>query len=132
MSDRVKGSIAGTILALATVAIASFLPKPEEIEIFAVLLAGIAAVYLGFAFSNGGGKEIVIELINIMFYLLFIFAGLWIDPLFLIAGYFWHGIWDVLHSKESQIVKTKVPECYIYFCMAYDWIIGIFIFMQFI
>ncbi|MFA6096069.1 MAG: DUF6010 family protein [Candidatus Paceibacterota bacterium] len=132
MSEKNRGLILGIILSLITIIIASFFSKPKEIEFFAVVLMGIAAVYFGYAFLSGGAKEIIIEVTNITLFFILILAGLWINPLVLVIGYFWHGIWDAIHRRESQIVKTKVPEWYIYFCMIYDWIIGAFILIRLI
>jgi len=132
MKDKIKGLMIGITLALITIIIALFFPVKEEIEFLAVILSAIMAVYLGFVFSNGNNKDIAIEVTNAVFYALLIFAGLWMNPLFLAIGYFWHGIWDAIHCKGLQIIKTRVPNWYIYLCMAYDWIIGAFILVSLI
>ena len=132
MSEKNRGLLIGIILALITIITASFFPKPKEIEFFAVVLMGIATVYFGYAFSSGGPKEIIIEVTNIALFLVLTLAGLWISPLILVIGYFGHGVWDAIHRKEFPIVKTKVSEWYIYFCMVYDWVIGAFILIRLI
>ncbi len=89
---------------------------------------GIAAVYLGFTFSNTGRKQdIVIEIGNVAMYIILVLLNFSITPYFLVAGYFWHGLWDAIHHKKINLVQTKVPEWYIYGCVLYDWVIGFFI-----
>lgn len=89
---------------------------------------GYCTVYLGFTFSNVGRKQdIIIEMANITMYIVLVLLSIGITPYFLIAGYFWHGVWDIIHHKKVNLIQTKVPEWYIYGCILYDWVIGIFI-----
>ncbi len=128
MKEKSIGLAIGVILAAVTITIALMLPKAIALQFFMVLLMGIAAVYIGFTFSNAGRKQdIVVEMANIAMYIVLVLLSLSITPYLLVAGYFWHGLWDAIHHKRINLVQTKVPEWYIYGCILYDWIIGFFI-----
>ena len=128
MKEKTLGLTIGAILAAVTIAITLVLPKANALQFFTALLMGIAAVYIGFTFSNAGRKQdIIIEIANITLYIVLVLLSLVITPYFLVAGYFWHGVWDIIHHKKVNLVQTKVPEWYIYCCILYDWVIGIFI-----
>ncbi len=128
MKEKSLGLTIGVILVAVTIAITLLLPKAVGLLFLTVLLMGIAAVYIGFTFSNAGRKQdILIEMANIAMYIVLVLLSLWITPYFLVAGYFWHGIWDAIHHKRINLVQTKVPEWYIYGCILYDWVIGFFI-----
>ncbi len=128
MKERTLGLTIGVILVAITIAITLMLPKTIALQYLTALLMGIAAVYIGFTFSNAGRKQdIVIEMANIAMYIGLVLLSIWITPYFLVAGFFWHGLWDAVHHKRINLVQTKVPEWYIYGCILYDWVIGFFI-----
>ncbi|VVB55969.1 Uncharacterised protein [uncultured archaeon] len=128
MREKYLGFTIGIILVAVTIAISLALPKANALQYLTVLLMGIATVYLGFTFSNTGRKQdIIIEMANITMYIVLVLLSIGITPYFLVAGYFWHGVWDIIHHKKVNLVQTKVPEWYIYGCILYDWVIGIFI-----
>lgn len=128
MREKYLGFTIGIILVAVTIAISLALPKANALQYLTVLLMGIATVYLGFTFSNAGRKQdIIIEMANITMYIVLVLLSIGITPYFLVAGYFWHGVWDIIHHKKVNLVQTKVPEWYIYGCILYDWVIGIFI-----
>ncbi len=128
MREKYLGLAIGIILVTITIAVTLLLTKENALQFLTVLLMGIATVYLGFAFSNAGRKQdIIIEIANITMYIVLVLLSMWITPYFLVAGYFWHGVWDAIHHKKINLVQTKVPEWYIYGCILYDWIVGIFI-----
>ncbi len=128
MKEKFLGLTIGVVLAAITIAITLMLPKAVGLQFLMVLLMGIAAVYIGFTFSKTGRKQdILFEMANIAMYIILVLLSLSITPYILVAGYFWHGLWDAIHHKKINLVQTKVPEWYIYGCILYDWAIGFFI-----
>ncbi len=119
-----KGLVIAIVLIPVTIALALLFPKPKAPEFYALVLFAIAAVYLGFAISDGRGLEAFIEIANLTFFLALAILGILVSPYFLIAGFFAHGIWDAVHHRRVGLVKTKVPEWYVYSCVFYDWIVG--------
>lgn len=111
MREKYLGLTIGIILVAVTIAISLALPKANALQYLTVLLMGIATVYLGFTFSNAGRKQdIIIEMVNITMYIVLVLLSIVITPYFLVAGYFWHGVWDIIHHKKVNLVQTKVPE----------------------
>lgn len=125
-----RGLIIGFIWAVITIAFDALLPKQYGFDFLAILLACIAGVYLGFAIADGKMRGLLVQGVNIFFIIALILVSLLIHPYFLAAGYFAHGIWDMVHHSRVGLVRTKVPELYIHACMLYDWIIGAFILLR--
>ncbi len=121
------GLSVAVVLLIATLLPAVLLPRPVALEFLSMLLFGIATVYFGFAVSDGRWREGVFQVCAMTVFFALTFLGLWLAPLFLAAGYFGHGVWDAAHHPKIQLVKTTVPEWYIYGCIVYDWIIGGFV-----
>jgi hypothetical protein len=128
MNNKNLGLSIGLILMVVAIVIALLLPKPKALEFFTILLASIAAVYAGFTFADGSrARDIIIEMANIGMYLVLVLLSIWETPYFLVAGYFWHGVWDAIHHEKIKLVHTRVPEWYIYGCIFFDFAIGAFI-----
>lgn len=114
-------------LLLATLLPAVLLRRPVALELLAIVFFGIAAVYFGFAVSDGRWREGIIQVCAMSVFFALTFLGLWLAPLFLAAGYFGHGVWDAIHHPKIRLIKTTVPEWYVYGCIFYDWVVGGFV-----
>jgi hypothetical protein len=104
------GLLIALVLALGTVIAGLLIPKERAVDVFALLLFGIAAVYGGFVFADGRPREIFIELSNFAIVGALTFLGLWISPVWLAVGYFAHGGWDLAHHPIARVVRTKFPN----------------------
>lgn len=124
-AHAVRGLIIGSVAAIATIVIASLLPKPMALELLSIVLGGIAFVYFGFVLIDGRRREMFIEFGNIGLTVALALLGLWIAPYWLAIGYLAHGLWDALH--HSRGVQTHIPRWYIPFCLVFDWVVGVFI-----
>ncbi len=120
-----KETLLGVALAAPTIIIALIIPKVYALDSFALLLAFIAAVYLGFALVDGRMKQLMIEITFIVFIVSLAALGLWVSPYFFVAGYFAHGAWDILHHPKG--IQTKLVSWWPPFCLVYDWIIAVFL-----
>lgn len=120
-----KETLFGVALAVPTIIIALIIPRAYALDSFALLLAFIAAVYLGFALVDGRRKQLMIEIIFIVFILTLTALGLWVSPYFFVAGYFAHGAWDIIHHPKG--IQTKLVQWWPPFCLVYDWIIAVFL-----
>ena len=85
----------------------------------------ILSIYIGFAIKDGIAELLTIQIIGAAFFLALTLLGLWNSVWFLVAAYFLHGLWDLLH--DYKIIKTKVKSWYPDFCIVVDWILGIWI-----
>jgi hypothetical protein len=110
------------ILLVPTVAVVLLLPRPQALDLLAILLFGIAAIYVGFAFSDGQWSSVLIQSTAATVFLVVAALGMWVSPLFLVAGYIGHGLWDYLH--HVKIIKMRVVSWYPPFCVAYDWLVA--------
>ena len=126
---KLRAMLVAPVLAALTISFSLVLPKAFALEILALLLSAIAAVYVGFALSDGRIKLILIEAGVALTFLVVSALGLQISSLFLAAGYFIHGGWDSLHHPSG--IQTKITGWYPPFCLIYDWLLAIFIILWF-
>lgn len=91
----------------------------------ALLIFGIAAVYLGFAVADGRTSAVVVESLIILGFLYLTLLGMNVSPWLLALAYFLHGMWDWLHRDGR--VGAAVRDWYITACIVYDWLIAAFI-----
>ena len=133
MMERVKASrsylrahraeiAVGLLLAALTAAVALMLPRPLAAELFAVLLALIASVYVGFGLRASRGGERNVEVATAAGFVVVALLGLWVSPYFWVAGLVGHGVWDLAHHPRG--LRTEVPGWYPPYCAAYDWALG--------
>ena len=115
----------GVGLAVAIIIFTQFLTSEQTLEFFAIVLAIIVAIYVGFALSDGRLREIVIEVVVAISFGICALIGLWLFPIALPRGYFAHGFWDLVHHQQG--IKTKITNLYILFCVAVDWLVGAYI-----
>lgn len=113
------------VLAIATCLVGFLLPEYKSLDFFALLLALIAGVYVGFALRDGRTLVIVVETLVALLFVVLALVGLWKDPLWLVVGYFGHGLWDLLNHFGKA--TTTVPRWYPPACVVYDWVVGAFI-----
>ena len=121
--------MAGVILAAATLVIPILLEDRAAFGFLAILLAMIAAVYLGFALADGRARTFAIECAGIV-----LFAGVATialvteEPVVLALGYFGHGLWDAAHHRRG--LDTAMPWWYVPACLGYDLVIGIYVLLR--
>ena len=115
----------GVLLAALTAAVALALPRPLAAEFFAVLLALIASVYVGFGLRASRRGERHAEVAGAAGFVLVAMLGLWVSPYLWVAGLVGHGVWDLAHHPRG--LRTEVPGWYPPFCAAYDWAMGAFV-----
>lgn len=124
MTER-HAYLVGGSLGLAAILLFWLLPKPQSYQLAAVLLTLIAGVYSGFAFRDGRRIVVLIENTVALGFCLVAVAGLWVDPIFLPAGYFAHGFWDLAHHRRG--ISTEMPHWFVPFCVVFDWMVGAFL-----
>jgi len=121
ISEAIKGIAGGG----AVIAISLALSKDVAPAFLAVFLGVVAGVYGGFALLDGRRRECLIEICGMALFLLLGMLGLWVSSSFLAAGWLLHGLWDILHHPRA--IRTKLVTWYPPLCMAFDFIIGLFI-----
>lgn len=101
------------------------LPYGQALDLIGLLLGVIAAIYIGFAISDGRQHVLLLEIGVAGGFILLALLGMWGKPVWLVVGFFAHGIWDILHHPGK--VGTKVRKWYPPACVAYDWLIGAYL-----
>ncbi len=84
------------------------------------VLALIAGVYLGFAFSDGRLSVMLTELFVALAFTAAALAGAMSWPVWIAVALGAHGLWDWAHHRER--VPTHMPRWYVPFCAVFDWV----------
>jgi hypothetical protein len=125
VAEKFKPIILGGVLAAATILGIALFPTDKAVDLLAMLLAIIGAVYIGFALADGRQKELWVELTAAAVTISLAVAGLWYSPFFLVIGYMFHGAWDIGH--HPRLIQTRIVGWYPPACVVYDWIVAAFI-----
>lgn len=125
-----RGLLAGGLLAGVTILAVAFLPERDAFQALAVLLAAIAAVYVGSALAGGRVDLVLVEGLGaVAFVALAVLALRLGEPILLGAGYVGHALWDAAH--RPRLIDTPVRRWYVDACLVYDVPVGVFAFVWF-
>jgi hypothetical protein len=116
-------------LAAATCLALAFLSEGLARGAVAILLALIAAIYVGFALAAEEPKVILRQAIGCAGFVALALFGLWFNWWFLVLGLVLHGFWDALHHGERG--GNVAPLWYPPVCAVYDWLVAIFVALRF-
>lgn len=119
---EVSASLAGAFLAGMTVSLIMGLSRSRACGLLAILLAGMATVYLGAALSTGRRERMLMEGLVAGVFVTFATLGVWGSPVFLVVGYLAHGLWDLAHHRSR--IPTRIVAWWPPFCLVYDWVIA--------
>lgn len=114
-------------LAVLTCLVGYSLSWYKALDFFAVILVLIAGVYIGFAIEDGRRNKLVVEVAVALGFVALVLLGMWKWPWLIPAGYFLHGVWDLLHHPLK--IGARVRKWYPPACIAYDWLVGAFVFI---
>ena len=104
-------TLIGISSSLITILIFYFLKRLDKSTIYGLILMGIEVAILSFLQAS--------------FFLVFAYAGIRTSPYFLVAGYFLHGVWDVVYPFIGS--PDLLPPDYDYFCITYDFIVAFYL-----
>lgn len=113
------GFLSGLLIILSI----GILKRIDKPTIYGLTLAGIGFLYTGFTWSDT--TALFINSIQALLFLLFAYYGIENGLYFLAAGYFLHGIWDLLYPIFSDL--SLIPPHYPLFCFSLDWTIGVYL-----
>ena len=87
--------------------------------VYAISIAFIATVYIGFAVADGRRKVVIIETIVALLFILIAALGVTGSPWLLVVGLFAHGAKDLWQHRTQFVRGTRWwPP----FCAAVDWV----------
>jgi hypothetical protein len=114
--------IVGVVVAAPVLALMAYISRERALDLLAVQLAAIAAVYAGSSLAEGGIPVFAAEMIGVVAFIVVALFGRWGSPAILAAGYSAHGAWDAIH--HLGVISTFLPDWYAPFCLGYDGIVG--------
>lgn len=119
-------SMIGIGLSLATLPLHLLIDHDHSVELAAVMVAVIGAIYVGFAIQAGSVRQIAVESAVATLFMAAGLAGLWLSPWVVPVAYVMHGLWDWLHHGRDHDGALVAPRgWYPPFCAAYDWVFAI-------
>ena len=116
-------AIIGIALGLLIVLMMLFLKVPDRRIIYGLILTGIAFLYVGFTWSDT--TALIINGAQALFFVFLALYGIKKSVNILAAGYFLHGIWDLVYDFLPG--SSLIPPHYDLFCLSVDFTIGIYL-----
>ena len=86
---------------------------------------GIGFLYIGYTWTNI--PTAIISGIQALFFMSLAYLGIKKSYWFLVVGFFLHGVWDLLYPLFAN--PALLPPDYDYFCLTYDFIVAIYLFL---
>lgn len=110
------GVFCGGLLALLTVPVHLVVSEDASELLSALLIAAIAAVYVGFAIADGRRRTIALQAAVCLAFVVAAAALYRAAPMALPVLYVLHGLWDLLHHRTT----LPMPRWYVPLCLVYD------------
>jgi len=98
-------------------------------DVLAAELFALAAVYVGSALADGRRGIVALEASMGAAIFARALAGFWYALRLVAAGYFLHGVWDLLHHPYR--CGATPGKLFPPFCLTYDWVVTTFILSRF-
>jgi hypothetical protein len=113
----------GIISGLLVILIVYLLKRFDKQIIYGLILTGIGFLYVGFTWSDT--TALIVNGVQAVFFLLIAGYGVKNDFNILAAGYFLHGIWDMVYNLFPG--SSLIPPHYDLFCLSIDFTIGVYL-----
>ena len=118
-----QSAIIGFFSGIAVILIVALFRRFDKNLIYGLILAGIGFIYVGFSWSDPG--LLIINSLQAILFLFIAYFGVKWNFYILIAGYFLHGIWDLIYYHAAD--AALVPPHYDLFCSILDFTVGLFL-----
>ena len=118
--------VIGITTALLQITLFEVLKNFKKDSIYALTLAGIGFLYVGFTWTDT--PTFIITSFQAIVFLLIAYYGLVKNPYILAAGYFLHGLWDIVFP--FWLNAALIPPRYEWFCSSLDFTIGIYLILK--
>lgn len=115
--------IIGVTAALLQILLFELLKQFKKETIYALTLAGIGFLYVGFTWSDT--TTVIITAVQAIVFLMIAYYGLTKNLHVLALGYFLHGLWDICYDLWQD--ATLIPPHYDLFCASLDFTVGIYL-----
>ena len=112
--------ISSGILIILFIAMLKQLHKPT---MYGLILSGIGFLYVGYTWTDI--TCLIITSLQAIVFLFLAYYGIRKNILFLIAGYFLHGTWDLVYNFFAT--PGLIPPHYDWFCLSIDFTFGFYL-----
>jgi len=116
-------TLIGISAGLTTILIVALFKRADKNLFYGLVLSGIGFLYIGYSWTNIA--DLIMNILQALFFLLLAYFGVKKNSYFLIAGYVIHGLWDFIYSHVGN--SELLPPRYDLFCSTYDFIIGFYL-----
>ena len=116
-------TLIGIVSSLITILIFTFLKRVDKNTIYGLILMAIGFLYIGYTWTDF--ETPILSFMQAMFFMVLAYLGVKRSYWFLVAGYFLHGIWDMIYPLVAN--PDLLPPDYDYFCLTYDFIVGFYL-----
>ena len=115
----------GVSSALLMVFCISFFKQFDKKIIYGLTLAAIGFLYVGFTWTKS--TPVILASVQAIFFLMIAYYGISKSLYLLVIGYFLHGLWDVSYNFWQD--ASLIPPSYDWFCLSFDFTVGIYLLM---
>jgi len=122
LAMMIKPILGAMTLAAVVITAAAFLPAPQALVLFAVLLGLTSGIYIGFGLADGRSWEQGLELLAGLIFFAVAAIGVWVSPLVIAGGFMAHAVWALVHHPRR--VGTQVVMWYPPICAMFDMIMA--------
>ena len=116
-------AIIGISSGLLVILIIALLKQLDKPIVYGLILSGIGFLYVGFTWSDT--KALIINCAQAVLFLFIAWYGIKRSLYILGAGYFLHGIWDLVYNLFPA--SSLIPPHYDLFCLSIDFTIGAYL-----
>ena len=116
-------AIVGIAVGILAIVLAKTLANANQKTMFALILAAIGFLYVGFTWSDL--SQLTITIIQASVFLMLAYYGAIKNVKLLTVGYFAHGVWDLLYT--NFVSADLMPPQYDIFCLSVDFIMGAYL-----
>ena len=116
-------AIIGIAIGILAILLATTVAKANQQMMYALILAAIGFLYVGFTWSDL--LQLTITIIQALVFLMLAYYGAIKNVILLTIGYFAHGVWDLLYT--NFVSADLMPPHYDIFCLSVDFIMGAYL-----
>jgi hypothetical protein len=125
----IVAAVGGAVAGAVTLLVPSLLSSRAAFDFLAVWLGVTAGVYLGFALQDGRSSALGVEVVGLALFAALATVALARQAAWLLAaGYFGHGLWDLVHHRRG--IDTAMPWWWVPGCLGYDLVLGAYILIR--
>lgn len=118
-----NATLIGLSSSMLTILIFYLLNRLDKRTVYGLILMAIGFLYIGYTWTDI--NTAIVSGLQALFFMSLAYFGIKKSYWFLVAGYFLHGIWDVLYPMFFN--SALLPPDYDYFCITYDFIVAIYL-----